>query len=163
MNDTTNASEGGTGSRTVELYVMAAVHEAAKARAMRLGQPLSAVARMVLAEAAKHAPAEPPKGVRQPNNYLTGQGEMKRVRFTFPRDEYSAVALAIKNAGSYPNFALEDGLESYARTGTLYPPKDIREKNRRRRLKYDLGYPGRPRPSKTDIESEITDHATAEA
>lgn len=141
---------------------MTEVVEAAKLRAARMGQPMSAVARTVLWEAARNAGNAPPEDIELPSNYLTGRGNLKRVRFTAPALDYGAAVARIEASGSFPSYALEDGLESYARTGDLYPNDEIREKNRLRRLEHDPQARKRAarRAARKSNGKATTDHAT---
>lgn len=140
---------------------MSEVADAATERARRMGQPLSAVARMVLWEAARQSSEQPPEDMELPRNYLTQRGDVKRVRFTAPRADYASACGRIKAAGSFPSYALEDGLEAYARTGALYPNQEIRDKNRLRRLEHDPQ--ARRKARATTKNRKTTDHAPSHA
>lgn len=100
-----------------ELYVLKQVYDAAKARARRAGQPLSAVAREIIWQASIHARPAPDNVKMHTNNRKPG-AKTKRVRLTVPQHAYDVAVVRIRASGSSVAAALEDGLTEYARYGT---------------------------------------------
>lgn len=106
-----------TDSKPVEILVLEQVYDAAMLRAKSQGQPLASVARDIVWAASQRA--QPVEGgtVAHPAQRPPKSGR-RRVRFTAPRDTYAVARDRIRASGRSVAQALEDGLESYARTGT---------------------------------------------
>lgn len=103
--------------KTVEIYVLEEVYQAAKIRAKRAGQPVSAVARELIWQASIQARRPDGPTVAHPARRPAG-AETHRVRFTIPESSYQVARDRIRISGRSVAAALEAGLENYARYGT---------------------------------------------
>lgn len=102
---------------TVEVMIRDVVYDAALARARSQAQQLRAVAREILYDQA--AQAEPARGFATltPTARILGQPPRTRLRFRVPADSYDVARTRLHAAGTSVTAAIEEGLESYARTG----------------------------------------------
>lgn len=105
-----------TDSKPVEILVLEEVYDAAMLRARSQGQPLASVARDIVWAASQRAEPVPGGSVAHPAQRPPKSGR-RRVRFTAPKAAYEVARDRIRGSGKSVAQALEDGLESYARTG----------------------------------------------
>jgi hypothetical protein len=102
---------------TVEVMIRDVVYDAALARAQSQAQQLRSVAREILFDrAARIEPGEPGEVVN-PTARVLGQPIRKRLRFRADAASYDRARDRLHQSGISVTATIEDGLESYARTG----------------------------------------------
>lgn len=100
---------------TVEVMVRDVVYDAALARAKSQAQQLRGVAREILYDRA--AQVTPVPNATRPAGRVLGQPPRTRLRFKANTNSYTTARNRLHAAGTSVTAVIEEGLESYARTG----------------------------------------------
>jgi hypothetical protein len=115
------------GKQEIDLLIDKDVYAAAMTRANHQGRTVSAVARAVLFLAAADAQPDPAyrsQHTRPPLRAYRSPDDRTRLRFKLPRADYEVARQTIMQSGNSVSAAVEDGLRTYARTGTIRSTND---------------------------------------
>lgn len=113
-------------TKTVEVMIKREIHERATARAQTQETELAGVAKQVVWQAAANA-----RPVPNPRPYPTriGRGvSRKRVRMTVNGEQWADARTRIRRSGQSVARVIEDGLDTYARTGVVVGPTPMPER-----------------------------------
>lgn len=106
-----------TNSATVEVMVRDVVYQAALLRARSQAQQLATVAREILFDRAALAQPSPNVVAPAPRVLMYSDSTRKRFRFQVKRNAYNDARNRLHASGVSVTAVIEEGLETFARTG----------------------------------------------